>query len=87
MAYPLMQGPSHESVYIYPRLLNAHSVSHSTLLRHSCAATPQQKWSLFRRGFKMGPILNPRRSKQEIGKFNVGSKPIGYHLYWQQKGP
>ena len=43
MAYPLMQGPSHESVYMYPRLLNAHML---TLLRHSCEATNQQKWSL-----------------------------------------
>ncbi len=31
MACPLMQDPSHENVYIYPRLLNAHNVSQSTL--------------------------------------------------------
>ncbi len=49
MAYPLVQGPSDESVYLYPRLLNAHNVSHSTLLRHSCEATPRQEWSLNRK--------------------------------------
>jgi len=31
IAYPHMQDPSHENAYIYPRLLNAHNVSQSTL--------------------------------------------------------